>query len=239
MSLFQRIFGKKDASAAMSKAEMVNVQAAHISPWSGDAYGNDIYRAGVDAIARNAAKLKGGHVVAQDGGNAATTDGKLNRLFQVQPNEYMNAYDLLYKLVTHLYLYNNAFAYLQRDDTGRVTGIYPLQAANIDIMADPSGAMYCRFMFKTGKQAVLPYSDIVHLRRHFNENEIFGDDNAAVTAALELAHTQNQGIVAGIKNGANIRGILSFTQILSPEKLKAEKDKFMEDYLSMANDGGS
>ncbi|MEE1073149.1 MAG: phage portal protein [Cellulosilyticum sp.] len=40
----------------------------------------------------------------QSQGNAA-----LNRLLQVRPNPYMSTYDLIYKLVTHYYLYNNAF----------------------------------------------------------------------------------------------------------------------------------
>lgn len=85
---------------------------------------------------------------------------------------------------------------------------------------------------------ILPYSEVIHLRRHYNENDLLGDPNTALTPALELAHTQNEGIMHSIKNSANIRGILHFTQILAPEKLKEEKDRFMADYLSISNDSG-
>jgi HK97 family phage portal protein len=98
--------------------------------------------------------------------------------------------------------------------------------------------MYCRFRFRNGKIAILPYCEIIHLRRNFNDNELLGDPNTALLPALELAHTQNEGIVNSIKSSANIRGILKFTQIMAPEKLKDEKDRFISDYLSIANDGG-
>lgn len=206
--------------------------------WSGDAYANDIYRGAIDAIARNAAKLKGSHVITYPDHTRTDKDGRLNRLLQVQPNPYMSAFDLLYKLVTHYYLYNNAFAFLQRDDRGNLLGLYPMGAANVEFMADPAGTLYCQFAFRNGRSALLPYSDIIHLRRNFNENDLLGDPNNALTPALELAHTQNEGIVNGIKSSANIRGILKFTQIMAPEKLKAEKDRFVSDYLQIANSGG-
>lgn len=212
--------------------------AAQFSAWNGDAYSSDIYRAAVDSIARNAGKLKGSHVIKTAGSVKANTDTKLDRLLQVQPNPYMNAYDMLYKLVTHYYLYNNAFAFLQRDDKGNLAGIYPIVAAGVDFLADNTGAIYCQFTFRNGKAAILPYSDIVHLRRHFNDNDLLGTPNDAIAPALELAHTQNEGIVNGIKNSANIRGILKFTQLMSPEKLKEEKDFFIKDYLSTSNTGG-
>ena len=75
-------------------------------------------------------------------------------------------------------------------------------------------------------------------RRNFNANELLGDDNGALFPALELAHTQNEGIINGIKAGANIRGILKYNQIMSPAKLKEEKEAFITDYLQISNDGG-
>ena len=78
----------------------------------------------------------------------------------------------------------------------------------------------------------------MHLRRNYNSDELLGDNNEALFPALELAHTQNEGIINGIKSSANIRGILKYTQILAPEKLEQEKQKFVDDYLSMNNSGG-
>ena len=223
---------------ALVKAEMLNGTSGMFTGWNYGAYANDIYREGVDAIARNVAKLKGAHIVNYDGVHKTVTDARLNRCLQVAPNAYMTAYDLLYKLTTHYYLYNNCFAYLNRNEKGDVVSIYPITCTQADFLADDSGTLYIQFHFRNGKEFTARYSDVIHLRRHFNSDELLGDSNDAVIPALELAHAENEGIINGIKNGAQIRGILRYTQIMSDEKIKADKKKFINDYLSMNNSGG-
>lgn len=238
MNIFQRFFKGRREPGQTTRAEILSGGAAVFSPWSGDAYSNDIYRGAVDAIARNAAKLKGAHVVRQQEHTTPQSSGRLTRILQTEPNPYMSAFDMLYKLVTHYYLYNNAFAYLQKDGRGEVLGVFPIRATNAEFLADLTGALYCKFLFQDGREVVLPYTDIIHLRRNFNNNDLLGDPNTALMPALELAHTQSEGISNSIKSGATIRGILKFTQIMAPEKLKEEKDRFIADYLSIANEGG-
>lgn len=237
MGVLDRVFRRKTEPAA-TLTKMVDEPTAVFTSYCGDAYSNDIYRGAVDAIARNIGKLKGSHVISYADHDKVDGDCRLNRLLQVRPNPYMSAYDFLYKLATHYYLYNNSFALLNRDDRGNLTGVYPITANHVDILSDPQGLLYCRFYFKGGKQAILPYSDLIHLRRNFNSDDLLGDDNSALIPALELAHTQNEGIISGIKAGANIRGILKYTQIMSPAKLKEEKEAFIADYLQISNDGG-
>lgn len=237
MSFFTKFFSNKP-QRQLTRAEVVTGNTSIFTSWSGNAYANDIYRGAVDAIARNAGKLKGAHFVKYNGTSKDTTDQKLNRLLQVAPNEYMNSYDFLYKLTTHYYLFNNAFAYLNRDSNGNLLSVYPVTCTQAEFMTDNTGALYVQFRFKNGNTVILPYRDLIHLRRDFNSDELLGDTNEALQPALELAHTQNEGIINGIKSSANIRGILKYTQILAPEKLEAEKEKFVNDYLSMNNSGG-
>lgn len=207
------------------------------STFCGDAYANDVYREAVDAIARNAGKLKGSHVIKYTD-HRKDGDCKINRLLQTRPNQYMTSYDFMYKMITRLYLYNNSFAFLDRDDRGNLRAIYPITANHVDMYSDPTGSLFCGFILKSGRQVILPYSDIIHIRRFFNDNDLLGDGNGAVAPILELAQTENEGIISGIKAGASIRGILKFEQILSPSKTKEAKEAFIADYLSMENDGG-
>jgi len=234
MSFIDRLFNRK----TVTTAKLVTEPTATFSSFYGDAYANDVYREAVDAIARNAGKLKGSHVVQYADHERAAGDNKINRLLQVRPNPYMSAYDFLYKLVTHLFLYNNAFAYLDRDDRGSLKAIYPVTASNVNVLSDAANNLYCSFYLKSGKEVILPYGDLVHLRRYFNDDDVLGADNSAIMPGLELAQTQNEGIINGIKAGASIRGILSFTQIMSASKLKEEKEAFVADYLSMENGAG-
>ena len=235
MSIIDKLFNRK---RTVTKAQLVQEPVTGFSSYAGDAYGNDIFREAVDAIARNAGKLKGSHVIRYADHDRVEGDCKLNRLLQTRPNKFMSAYDLLYKLTTRLFLYNNAFAYLDKDERGNLRAIYPITASHVDILSDAGGSLFCGFMLRTGREIVLPYEDVVHLRRFFNDNEVLGEDNSAITSGIELAQTQNDGVTSAIRAGASIRGILSFTQIMSPSKLKEEKDAFVKDYLELGNDGG-
>lgn len=238
MSFIDKWF-KRTRYKSQARNELVNEPITGFSTYSGNAYENDVFREGVDAIARNAAKLKGSHVIKYSDHERTDGDCKLNRLLQVRPNQYMSSYDFLYKFVTRLYLYNNAFAYIDKDDRGNVKAIYPITATHVNIMSDPTGSLFCGFMLKaTGREVILPYSDVIHLRRFYSESEVLGEDNAAISSGLELAQTDNEGITAALKAGASIRGILSYNQIMSPTKLKEEKAAFVDDYLKLNNDGG-
>ena len=134
--------------------------------------------------------------------------------------------------------YNNAFAYLDKDNKGSLRAVYPITASSVNILSDNAGGLYCSFVLRSGKTVILPYGDIIHLRRYFNDDDVLGADNTAIMPGIELAQTQNEGIINGIKAGAAIRGILSFTQLLAPDKLKKEKEAFVADYLSMDNGSG-
>ena len=237
MGILDRIF-RKQADTKIAPAQKFIIEpAVTFTAYSGDAYGNDIYRGAVDAIARNIGKLKGSHVIRYADHDKVDGDCRLNRLLQVRPNPYMSAYDMVYKIATHYYLNNNAFVLLQREGRS-ITGIYPITASSMQMLSDGVGDLYCKFFFRSGRTAIFPYADVIHMRRNFNNDELLGDGNSALDPALELAHTQNQGIISGIRAGANIRGILKFTQIMSPTKLKEEKEAFINDYLQVSNDGG-
>lgn len=229
----------KPKGRALVRAEMLNGNTSSaFTSWNCGAYANDIYREGVDAIARNVSKMRGAHIINYDGTHKTTTDARLNRCLQVAPNAYMTAYDLLYKLTTHYYLYNNCFAFLNRNEKGDVVSIYPITCTQADFLADDNETLYIQFHFRNGKEFTARYSDVIHLRRHFNSDELLGDSNDAVIPALELAHAENEGIINGIRSGAQIRGILKYTQIMSDEKLKADKEAFIADYLDVSNNGG-
>lgn len=237
LGFLNKIFRARPAPEKMARIDVMNGNQAVFTPFSGNAYESDIFRSAVDAIARNASKLKPCHVVEINGARKVGSND-LNRILQVRPNPYMTAYDLIYKLVTHYYLYNNAFAYLQKNDKGNLTGIYPLSPQQMEYLTDATGQLYCKFTFSGGKELILRFDEVFTIRRFFNSNDLLGDSNSAIFPTLDLAHTQNQGLESVIKSSATIRGILKYTQVLSPEKLKQEKDAFVADYLNISNSGG-
>ncbi|UXR75708.1 phage portal protein [Staphylococcus sp. IVB6233] len=214
--------------------EMLTGGFKSLSQFSGDAYSNDIYRSAVDTIARHIAKLSGKHVNNTKDFN----NYKINRILQNRPNQYMSGYDFLYKVATQYYLFNNAFILVQKDNKGNLKNLYPLTPSSVEYVVDGVGEMYLKFLFNDGEIVHFHISEIAVLRRHFNSNELLGDNNDAIMNTLQLAHTQNEGMTEAIKNSAQIRGILKYNQALSPSKLKEAKEEFTNNYLSMANNGG-
>ena len=234
MSIFSRIF--RNRQPQQTAPAVLTGSPAYFTPFSGNAYESDVFRAAVDAIARHGAKLHGSHIIRTADGRQPG-DSNLNYLLGTRPNPYMSAYDALYKLITHFYAYNDSFGYIQRGDAG-IAALYPLDVTGAQFVTDPTDTMYIKFFFQNGKQYILPYSDIIHLRRHFNRNDLLGDDNSAILPAVRLAQTQSDGIVSGIKQGASLRGILKYNQVLAPEKMKQERDAFTADFLNISNNGG-
>ena len=235
MSIFSRIF--RNRQPQQTAPAVLTGATPYLTPFSGNAYESDVFRAAVDAIARHGAKLHGSHIIRTADGRQPGDDN-LNYLLGTRPNPYMSAYDALYKMITHYFTNNDSFGYMQRDDSGSVAAFYPLDITGMQFVSDTTDTLYCKFFFQNGKQYILPYSDILHLRRHFNHNDLLGDDNSAILPAVRLAQTQSDGIVSGIKQGASLRGILKYNQVLAPEKMKQERDAFTADFLNISNNGG-
>lgn len=148
----------------------------------------------------------------------------------------MTAYDLLYKTATAYYTTNNAFVLIQRSQG--VAAFYPLTPASVEFIGAQDGTLYANMIFADGKQVMLPYADVIHLRRHFSTNELLGSDNAPLYPLIDTAHTLTEATGAAVKNATNIRGVLKFTSLVNPTQVKAEKEQFVRDYFSLSNTGG-
>ena len=225
MSILSKLFGRQPAQS--KPQTFIEINSA-FNRFSGTGYNSAVFRAAVDAIARHTAKLQ-----------AHSADEGLERLLAQAPNAYMSAYDLLYKTAAAYFTHNNAFMLLQRADASKGVGsIYPLNPASVEFSPGSDGALYLECTFPDGRQVTFPYSDVIHLRRHFLTNDLLGDGNAPLYSLLDTADTLNQGIAASVKNGTSIRGVLKFTSLVNPAQVKAEKEQFVSDYFNPANNGG-
>lgn len=223
MNPFAKLFRKP--SAVPKTGVMLELQNG-LTAFSGTAYGSAAYRSAVDAIARHAAKL-----------TAHSADPAIEALLTQGPNAYMTAYDLLYRTVTAYFVTNNAFVLIDRSGK-QIRALYPLTPASVEFIGNQAGSVYARMAFADGRTVTLPYSDLIHLRRHYATNELLGNDNAPLYPLIDTAHTLNEATGAAVKNATNIRGILKFTSLVNPAQVKAEKDLFVRDYLSLSNTGG-
>lgn len=230
MGLFDRF---KNRGVTVTKFKMVTDNGGGFYSWNGKVYQSDIVRSAIRPKARAIGKVVGKHIRKGIDGTKVNPDAYMRFLLE-EPNPYMTGQQLHEKLITQLELNNNAFAYINRDENGYPIEIYPINAYSCEALNDDSGRLYLRFQFKNGKQGTFSYSDIIHLRKDFNENELFGDSNIEALAPLmEIVNTTDQGIVKAIKNSNIIKWLLKFNQTLRPEDIRKQTKQFVDDFLSI------
>lgn len=238
-SFFGMIFGREQQQPPAQ--QYTQMQMMNSSPtfydFTGDGYDSDTVRSTVDGFARNVGKLKAKHIRKIKGKIGPPTNDNLEWLLSVRPNRFMNAYIFYYRLATQFMMTNNVFVWIRRDAMNRIEGFYPLNSACE--LLEHQGEMYVRFRFYDGKTYVAPYYDIIHLRRFYFNDDMWGESNRmALNPILNLISVTNQGIGNAVKSSAFIRGILKFTSMLKKEDMKAQTDTFQADYLTAANNGG-
>lgn len=224
-------------SVTVSKYQMVTEQGEGFYSWNGNLYKSDIVRAAIRPKARAIGKIVGKHIresIKADG----TKDTKINpdvymKFLLEEPNPYMTGQMLQEKLAVQLELNNNAFAYIKRDDNGYATEIYPITAVSCEAVKNNQGELFIIFNIKDGRRVTFRYTDIIHLRKDFNNNEIFGDSPAeALTELMEIVTVSDQGIVKAIKNSNIIRWLLKFNGQLRPEDIKKQTKEFVDSFLN-------
>lgn len=199
--------------------------------WNGNLYQSDIVRAAIRPKAQAVGKAIGKHVREFEGGVKINPEPYIRFLLE-EPNQYMTGQMLQEKMTVQLMLNNNAFALIQRDENGFPNSIYPISSSNVDALQDERGELYLRFLI-SGKYYTFKYKDIIHLRRDFNSNDIFGDNPAeALTSLMEVVNTTDQGLVKAIKNSNIIRWLLNFNQNMRPEDLKRQTKDFVDSFLN-------
>lgn len=215
---------------------MLNSYNPVFSTISDNIYDNKTARQCIDRIATHCAKLVPKHI---QNNLANNINGDINFLLQHKPNPLMNTFDFIYKIISNLYTDNNAFVYIQKDVSGMIKGFYPVLALNYQLLQDQNNNIYLQFTFINGQIYTLPYLELIHLRLFYNKNDIYGDNNKVLKTDLETAVTSSEGIKNAIRTSNNLKGILKFTNSILKEKdIKASKDAFVKDFLTMENSSG-
>lgn len=243
MGLFEKMFGKSEnlvKESQSTKFEMITDNGEGFFAWNGNLYKSDIVRAAIRPTVTAIGKLVPKHIRNNSRGLKVFPEKHIQKLL-ARPNPMMSMQILQEKMATQLLLNNNAFAYIKRDtQTLLPIAIYPLPAASIEVKQGYLGDIFLKFYFPNGKQQIIPYDDVIHLRRDFNNNDFFSDPpGEALTSLMEIINTSDQGIVKAIKNSAVIRWILKFTTVMHKKDLKQAVDDFNEQFLSVQNSGGA
>jgi len=241
LGIINKFFNK---SPATTRFEMITDRGNGYFAWNGKLYKSDIIRACVRPKAKAVGKLVAKHIretIKADG----STDLKVNpdvymRFLLEEPNPYMTGQMLQEKVTTQLQLNNNAFIYINRDENEYANELYPIPCVSAEALYNTLGELFLKCTMKNGKTVTYPYTDIIHLRQDYNENDIFGESpREALLPLMEIVNTTDQGIVKAIRNSGIIKWLLKFNQSLRPEDLKKQTQDFTDNFLTIDNTGGA
>lgn len=238
MGLFEKIFGKKQSQPTTQRFELINDNGGGFYSWNGNLYKSDIIRAAIRPEVTAIGKLVAKHIMRNSRGLKINPNESLAFLLK-RPNPIMSMQMFQEKMAVQLALNNNAFAYIVRDELLNIKAIYPLPAASVEVKEGVLGDIFLKFYFSNGKTMTIPYDDIIHLRRDFNNDDFFADHpGEALLSLMDIVTTSDQGIVKAIKNSSVIKWLLKFKSVLKDEDMVAQVKKFNENYLSIDSKNG-
>lgn len=238
-SMISNIFGTNRNKTGLTRAKLLNGWSNDFVPFDGDAYDNATGRNCIDTIARHAGKLHPKHIIRKKGVIVKNADSKLQYILSVRPNWLMTSSEFIEKIVAQYYCYNNLFVYIQRDVNGNIIALWPLNFNNLALYEDKSGHLYCKFNFGTGEQATVPYEEMIHVRRHFNRDDVFGDPEGHIlTEDINLLKAVKTAVINVVKNFHKLRGIIQWTGTVRPEDQESMWKKFVGSFAGPSNGSG-
>ncbi len=244
MNFFKKFFNKTNSKRKnanlIDSLTMLGSTNYNFTSFGSDIYKSDLVRSCIDILAKHSSKAS--VKIVNYNQNAKEEDKKydnyLQKLIQYNPNELMNGVAFLYKVRSQLEEKNNAFVYINKDNVGKVIGLYPISFCTAEI-TENENELLIKFYLENGKIQTFFWNDVAILRKHYNKNDFFGSDNSPILNTLELINTTNQGISNSVKSSANLKGILkSKVGMLAPEDIKKQQERFVKDYLNLENEGG-
>ncbi len=220
----------------VSRYKMITDKGNGFYAWNGKLYESDIVRACIRPRVKAIGKLIPKHI-RNDAKEIKTNPEPFIRFLLEDPNPYMSGQMLQEKVATQLALNNNAFILIIKDDNGYPIELYPIPCMSAEAIYNQTGNLFLKFYYQNGKTGTFSYSDIIHLRDDYNDNDIFGEPpGKALTSLMNVVGTIDQGIVRAIKNSGVIRWLLQYNQSLRPEDLKKNVKEFADTYLSIESD---
>ena len=235
MGIFSSLFPKKKTTTnpAVLKAyfETLNGYIPTFTSFGGGIYEADITRAAIHAFATQCSKLKPEL-------SGASKNVPLERILQYKPNPWQNTAQFLYQVATLYKCNNNVFVVPIYDDYYQnIVGLYPVSAQQVTIKEGPKGEPWVVYMFNGGQTGAIEMKNCAILTQ-FQKDDFFGADNSPLLPTLQMIHTQNEGIIEGIKNSATIRFIAQLNTVLKSQDIEAERKRLTESNFAPDNNGG-
>jgi HK97 family phage portal protein len=205
--------------------------------YDGKVYQSDLVRSCLRPYVKGLGKTVAKHIVETEINGARKIQVNPHayiRFLLEEPNPVMTFQKLIEKTAISLKLNGNAFIFIARNQDGLPEALYPVPAAGAESVWLADGELGIRFYLNNGTMPVFRYSNLIHLRGDYGEQDVFGDSIVpALQPLMEEIYTIDRGLMSAIKNSAIIRWILKITQGLKGEDIKQYAEDFVRNYMNI------
>lgn len=238
MSVLDKLKFWEKPNKGLSYADSLDGYTPIFSQFGNDIYASDVVQQAIRCIVDEMKKLKPTHVREQ-GNDITTVQGSIQRTLE-NPNEFMTTADFIEKITWNLFLNCNSFVYpafaTYTDEKGKesrmLIGLYPLQPSFVEFQKDRGGNLYIEFRFANGYKAVIPYDQIIHIRKNYNTNEYMGGnkmgqpDNSALLKTLQINEDMLTGISKAMQMSYAINGVVKYNSMLDDGTVERNLKEF-------------
>lgn len=210
------------------------------TPWNRAIPEQDICASILDCNASHTAKAQVLHVVMDKQGRVSKVnrDSAYTKLFQ-HPNPMMSGYDFLYAMSWQLDEKNTALAWIQWGAGMKPEAIWPIAYRNFEFRQIVGGGYAVEFTDMDGDSHILPFEDMVVLRRHFDGSSVGGRSNSPVAETIEMVQSLDEGLKSAVEISNKVHGLLKQKKaMLSQESVKQSQTEFIDRMKSAAKSGG-
>lgn len=232
MGFFERLFGRR--SETITRYRIVQERGNGAYFYSGKEYRSDIVQACLQPYVKAIGKLAPKHV-RRSADSVQVNPEPYMRFLLEEPNTLLTMQKMLEKIVPPLILSGNAFILIVRDGNGYPMELFPVPAADAQAIYKNS-ELFIRFVYQNGSVYTHKYDDLIHLRMHMRDNDVFGEDITRELLSLtDTVNTIDSGLKKAIKNSAVIRWLLKYTSPMHESDIKQRADNFAKNYLEVSN----
>lgn len=221
-------------------ARMLNGRMPVFSSFGSNIYASDVVQQACYCIVKEVKKLTPRHIRVY-GADVAPVAGHLQAVLDA-PNAVMTTEAMLERIAWAYLLTYNAWIIPARDNTGRVVAYWPVNPERVTFIEDKGGRLAVTLEFSDNTETTVFYSDVIHVRHHYHENDYLGGDAngqpdyAAILETVELNDMLMQGVAKGLKASYAVNGVVKYNTMLDDGTMKANVDALAE--RLQANESG-
>lgn len=168
------------------------------------------------------------------GGKEEAPNHALYSLLHDAPNEEMTAMTFREMLQAHVLTWGNGYAYIDRDNAGRIKGLYPLLPNRTwpDRKKDTNEIIYC-VSFSDGQFRWVPKKDVFHVHGLGFDGMLGYSPIHMAKEAIGLGLAAEEFGARFYGQGSHMGGFVSYPESLSDEAYQRLKESMTEQYQGL------